>query len=346
MFEPKYQVSPQLLDTIKRIVVLVHELNKQQVGDVVLAQLRSEAQATSAYASTAIEGNPLPLTEVKRLLKSRPEHIRQSEREVLNYNQALLWLYQHQQFALAPTLLCELHRQVMAGLLPNELVGRWRREPVVVRDPRTGGAVYLAPDHQDVERLVDDLMAFVEAQRNVLDPLLLAGLFHKQCVIIHPFVDGNGRTTRLATNILLAGLGINFFPLLSFENYYNQNVTRYFQMVGVFGDYYELAPNLDFTPWLEYFAEGILDELLRLAQVLERRHGPGASSPAERLEVHHRLILAIIDEQGFVTDRDYAQRTARAKATRSLDFRKLIELGLIVRRGRGRSIYYQRTLNR
>jgi hypothetical protein len=131
--------------------------------------------------------------------------------------------------------------------------------------------------------------------------------------------------------------------LLSFENYYNQNVTRYFQLVGVYGDYYELAPNLDFTPWLEYFAEGILDELLRLKQALERRQGPGASSPAERLEAHHRLILQIIDEQGFVTDRDYAQRTTRAKATRSLDFRKLIELGLIVRRGRGRSVYYQRT---
>jgi hypothetical protein len=79
-----------------------------------------------------------------------------------------------------------------------------------------------------------------------------------------------------------------------------------------------------------------------LEQALERRQGPGISTPAERLEAHHQLILEIIDQQGFVTDRDYAQRTTRAKATRSLDFRKLIDLDLIVRKGRGRSVYYQR----
>ena len=170
---------------------------------------------------------------------------------------------------------------------------------------------------------------------------MLAGIFHKQFVIIHPFVDGNGRTARLATNILLARLGVNLFPLLSFENYYNQNVTRYFQMVGLFGDYYELAPTIDFTPWLEYFAEGILDELRRLSDQLEQqaRH---QKTPQTSLTSYHKQILDYIDEHGFITDKVYAGLTERAKATRSLDFRKLIELGLIERMGRGRNTYYRR----
>ena len=57
---------------------------------------------------------------------------------------------------------------------------------------------------------------------------------------------------------------------------------------------------------------------------------------------HHLAILAHIDEHGFITDREYARFTDRAKATRSLDFKKLIELGLLVREGKGRGTYYRR----
>ena len=338
MSQPIYQVSPVLLDTIKQVTILVHELNKRQVPEPRFAELRSEAMATSTYASTSIEGNPLPLTEVRRILKTEPAHLRQSEREVINYNRVLQELYQDQRQPLTATRLLEIHSGVVQGLLPKHQTGRWRQEPVVVHEPRSGGIVYLPPDQATVPQLMDELVTFVETQRIVLDPLLLAGIFHKQFVIIHPFVDGNGRTARLATNLLLAGLGVNLFHLLSFENYYNRNVSRYFQMVGLYGDYYTLAPTVDFTPWLEYFAEGILDELRRLEKQLQQQ----TMRPETRLASHHQLILAYVDQHGFITDRDYARLTERAKATRSLDFRHLIELGLLERKGTGRSTYYQR----
>lgn len=183
-----------------------------------------------------------------------------------------------------------------------------------------------------------ELLDFVQANQGVLDPILLAGLWHKQLVVIHPFVDGNGRTTRLAIKLLLAGLGLNTFNLFSFENYYNQNVTRYFENVGLFGNYYDLADNLDFTPWLEYFAEGILDELLRVQKQIESN----LAAPDTTLKPYHEAILAHIDENGFITDKAYARITERAKATRALDFKFLLELGLIERKGRGPSVYYQR----
>ena len=291
----------------------------------------------SIYASTSIEGNPLPLTEVKRLLKNQPQQARDSEREVLNYNQVLLMLHETEPTTITTDLLLTIHKGVMDGLLSEHQNGRFRQEPVVVHDPRSGEVVFLPPDWQAVPQLVDDLMLFVQANQGVLDPVLLAGLFHKQMVVIHPFVDGNGRTTRLATKQLLAGLGLDTFPLFSFETYYNQNVTRYFQKVGLFGDYNELVENLDFTPWLEYFADGILDELLRVQKLLDAR-----ATLDTALQPYHNAILAHIDTYGFITDKDYAQLTERAKATRALDFKKLLDLGLIERKGRGRGTYYQR----
>ncbi len=338
MFKPNFQISPFLLERIKQIAILVHELNKRAVSDVVLAQLQAEARAVSTFASTSIEGNPLPLTEVKRLLKQQPKQLRQTEREVVNYNRVLSDLNARSDLTLTKTLLLQIHGGVTEGLLPEHQSGRLRQGPVVVHEPRTREVAYLPPDHGDVEPLADALLAYVQANQGVMDPLLLAGIFHKQLVVIHPFVDGNGRTTRLATKILLSGLGLNLFNLFSFENQYNQNVSRYFQQVGVSGNYYDLVESLDFTPWLEYFAESILDELLRVQKEIEKNR----ATPATTLKPHHQQILAYLDAHGFITDREYAQLTDRAKATRTKDFNELIGLGLIERQGKGRGVFYQR----
>src|SRR3989338_8810948 len=89
MFAPKFNISDILLRNIKRMAVLTAELNSRSFSKTVLASFEKKANSLSAHASTSIEGNPLPLAEVKRLLKSNPENIRDTEREVLNYNRIL-----------------------------------------------------------------------------------------------------------------------------------------------------------------------------------------------------------------------------------------------------------------
>lgn len=340
MFAPRYTISHLLLGNIKRIAELVTELNHHSLPRTVLLDFSKDARAVSVHASTSIEGNPLPLTEVRRLLKSRPEHARDSEKEVLNYNQALEqldgWLSEKPEQALNLKHFLSIHKSVMKDLLPGIKCGKLRQEPVFVNDPRQHKTVYWPPDHQDVPQLMQELLSFVVQSQGQLDPLILAGLFHRQCLIIHPFIDGNGRTTRLATKLLLAQMGLNTFPLFSFERYYNQDVTRYFKQVGVLGDYYDLRDQIDFTAWLEYFTGGIIDELLRVQKELEQTSRTPENSPSPV----HDVILKQIREQGFITDKDYAKLTERAKATRILDFKRLLELGLIERKGKGKNIYY------
>ncbi len=340
MFKPKYTITNQLLTNIKHISVLVNELNNRHFSKTVLLEMEKVAREVSTFASTSIEGNPLPLTEVKKILKAKPANIRDSEREILNYNQALVELenqLKQKDFELNLATILTIHKQVTLGLLPKFEVGKLRRKPVVVRNPLTGKIVYLPPDVEQVNPLMSALLRYVRKAELTTDPLIVAGIFHKQMVIIHPFMDGNGRTTRLATKALLAKMGLNTFNLFSFENYYNKNVTKYFQMVGEYGDYNELKEKIDFTAWLEYFTEGIIDELLRVQKLLDKK----SVSPKTQLEPHHQLILKYIRKNGFIRDRDYARLTNRAKATRALDFRKLLDLGLIVRKGKGKLTYYQ-----
>ncbi len=339
MFNPKYTITNKLLSNIKYISLLVEELNNQRFPKVVLMDFEKKAREVSTFASTSIEGNPLPLTEVKKVLKNKPEYIRDSEREVLNYNEALEYLNTYckkDDADISVNLVLEIHKKVVNGLLPEYESGKLRKKPVVVNDPRSGKVVFLPPDHDKVEKLIKELVDFILENNDKVDSLILAGIFHKQMVIIHPFMDGNGRTTRLITKVLLAKMGLNTFNLFSFENYYNKNVTKYFQTVGEYGDYNELAENIDFSEWLEYFTEGIIDELLRVKKIVPKV----GHSPETRIEEYHIKLIEFIQKNGFITDRDYSKLTDRAKATRALDFQKLIELGFIKREGKGRSTYY------
>jgi Fic family protein len=340
MFEPKYVISAKLLENIKRISMLVYGLNRRRFSSVVLAEFIRRAHEISAHASTSIEGNPLPLTEVKKILKNHPRYIRDSEREVLNYNKALVWLddfTKKKTVKFDLSLVLKIHRAVMGGLISASCCGKLRGEHVFVNDPAKRETVYWPPDHQDVKLLIGDLFDYIGRSNGKVDPFILAGIFHRQFVVIHPFMDGNGRTVRLATKVLLSAIGLNTFNLFSFENYYNNDVSKYFENVGVKGNYYDIYNRIDFTAWLEYFTDGIIDELLSVSKVLSQK----SITPKTILMPHHKKILDYLKGHDFITDKIYSTLTQRAKPTRNQDFNRLIAMGLVERVGKGKATIYR-----
>ena len=362
-WQPEYTISHRLLSTIREIGESIGEIKTLRLSNQTIARLELDARELSTYSSTSIEGNPLPLTDVKRLLKNHKDAIRDTEREVLNYNRALQSLYasvRSGKFTLNVKTLQRVQQQVVDGLMDNPAhCGKLRNEPVVIRNPRkVDEVIFLPPDVKDVSSLITDLLAFAKASTGKIDPIILAGLFHRQCVIIHPFIDGNGRTTRLLTTAILGQGGLDLFEIFSFENYYNRNISRYFKAVGLTGDYYDLADNMGFTEWLEYFADGILDELRRIRKTLAAYSAADATpvnSPPDnktkeakpeykvtkpRLEPHHRSILNCIREHGSITQREYGAISTRSLASRKLDFDRLLKLDLIQAKGTGRGTYY------
>ena len=258
-----FSITNKLLSNIKRINSLIINLNSQKLSKPVLVRMKLSAREISSFASTSIEGNPLPLTEVKKILKNKPSDMRDSEQEVSNYNKSLIELEKltkRKKVKLSLELILDTQKRVTESLLPKHQSGKIRNVPIVINNPKEQKIVYLPPDAKDCNGLVVKLIDFIDKNEKLIDPLILAGIFHKQFVIIHPFADGNGRTTRLITTFLLAKMGLNTFNIFGFENFYNQNVTKYFENVGVFGNYYEIVNTVDFTKWLEYFTDGIIDE--------------------------------------------------------------------------------------
>jgi len=339
-WKPKYTISNKLLSTIREIGESLGELKSFHLTDHDLAKLEIEARELSSYASTSIEGNPLPLTDVKRLLKTKKENVRDTEREVLNYNKALQSIYadvRSGEFKLNIKTLEKIQGQVVSGLMDNPAhCGALREAPVIIRNPRkVDEIVFIPPDSKEVKALIKELLKFIEGNIGKIDLIILAGIFHRQCVIIHPFIDGNGRTIRLLTTAILGAAGLDLFEIFSFENYYNRNITRYFKAVGLEGDYYDLKDEIEFSDWLEYFADGILDELRRV-----RKTFPQQAGTKPRLEPHHRQILEYIEKHGSITQREYGSISSRSLASRKLDFDKLVKLNLITVEGTGRGTYY------
>jgi Fic family protein len=339
MWKPNYHISHKILGSIREIGEILGGIKALFVSEKTYTSLKYVARELSVFASTSIEGNPLALTDVKRILKNKPLHLRDTEKEIINYNKALEYVYtkvRDNSFILSLKEFQKIQSIVVDSLMEDQDdIGRIRKKPVIIRDPRYIDRItFIPPDAKDVKALTENLCEFVNLSKGSIDPIILAGLFHRQSVIIHPFMDGNGRTTRIITTALLGITGIDIFEIFSFENYYNQNVSSYFSHVGLQGDYYDYKESPDCTGWLEYFVDGILYELKRVQKNIL------SSTRSIRIPEHYNLILDYIKKHGNISQREYAKISARSLASRKKDFTHMAELGLVESKEGGRSRYY------
>jgi len=180
-WEPHYTITNKLLTTIREIGETIGEIRSFNLTGKALGKLEMSARELSSYASTSIEGNPLALTDVKRLLKTRKEHIRDTEREVLNYNTTLKRLQtkvQKRQFNLTIKTIENVQKQVIEGLMDNpEHCGKIRQDPVIIRNPRKlDEIVFIPPNAKDVQPLLKRLVDFINDNTHRIDPTILAGI--------------------------------------------------------------------------------------------------------------------------------------------------------------------------
>jgi Fic family protein len=160
------------------------------------------------YNSNAIEGNSLTLRETYLVLqegmtikaKSLKDHL-----EVKDHKEALDFLYElasHDSQTISEHLIRQLH-QLVVRETDTDWAGKYRTGMVII-----GGADHTPPDAVDVPRQMAELMRWLKQNDKKMHAVELAALLHHKIVHIHPFFDGNGRTARLAMNILLMRRGL------------------------------------------------------------------------------------------------------------------------------------------
>ena len=309
------------------------------------AFLRRSAVVKMAHTSTSIEGNLLEEYQVKEVAEGRKVRAAQDQvREVENYLLALKKvdeIYEKKSDFSASDVL-SVHKTVTNGLVDLEKSGNFRKGPVYIVNLLPRGdeeLAYTPPPSRDVERLVLDLLDWLELSKDT-HPLIRAGLFHYQFETIHPFTDGNGRVGRLLTLLHLYQSGWDFRRVLVLEEFYNRDRKRYYTALQT-GDTFEARKGVDLTNWLEYFVEGFLDEtakvkdqILALQTVGETGVGRNVLSGDELKIVDFVVTLGRITSEDVVDILKVPKRTAQAK------LKKLEDIGVLEKQGAGPSTYY------
>ncbi len=182
---------------------------------IALQKIKESLSVEWTYNSNSIEGNTLTLQETHLILKegitvkgkSLREHF-----EAHNHEKAIDYLYTlvKDDYVLRSIDILSLHGLVLRSI-EDDFAGRIRNGGV-----RIVGANFIPPNANKVSGLLDELIEFVNTNPMGLNDIVLSTIFHHKLVWIHPFFDGNGRTVRLAMNLLLMRSG--FPPAIILKN--------------------------------------------------------------------------------------------------------------------------------
>lgn len=324
-FRPNYTITPAITRALMRIEAAKEAVRLLPITPQLLATLRETARLVSTHYSTMIEGNRLTQEQVAQVLEQQ-EHFpgrERDEHEVLGYYAALEKV---EQLAAARNAITEhdvqkLHALVMAGGRNRVKHSPYRDGQNVIRDGRSGRIVYLPPEAKDVPTLMRDLVAWLaKSWKEDLPSPLRAGIAHYQFATIHPWYDGNGRTARLLTTLILHLGGYDLKGLYSLEEYYARKLGAYYDAltVGPSHNYYLGRAQTDITPWVEYFCAGVAESFENVRTQAEENAGATDLSPLLRkLDPRQRKALELFRESETITSRDIerlftvSQRMAR-----------------------------------
>ena len=253
-FEPRFTIRPRLLALVEQVAVLRERIQGAAVELSWIPALQKDTRARNGHASTAIEGNPLTLEQVRLLEEGRELSVvaARPQREVLNYFAGLRYVEKHaRKRTLRHEDIFELHRLLAASVMDQGEAGRYRTIAVRV-------GPHIPPVAAEVSGLMFELLQWWNGQSVELSPVLSSAILHYRFEWIHPFADGNGRTGRALALWELYRRGFDSHHIFSVDEYYWEDRPAYYAALDAVR-----REGGELTGWLEYAAEGLRQTLDR-----------------------------------------------------------------------------------
>ncbi|MET0944000.1 MAG: Fic family protein [Flavobacterium sp.] len=198
------KISTSLEKILKEIDILKDKLDTYRKFDSYKIKQALELEYT--FESNRIEGNTMTLRETDMVInegltisgKSMREHL-----EAINHQEAIGFIKDLMQKnnALNERDLLSIHNLILRGINPED-AGRYRKVQVMIQ-----GSSHMPPQPLMVAQEMEEYFIWYEINKNKLHPIILAAEMHERLVTIHPFIDGNGRTSRLIMNLILMQKG-------------------------------------------------------------------------------------------------------------------------------------------
>ncbi len=320
-YEPRFTITPGLLARVEAIAALRERILGAAVQVAWIPALQKDARVRNVHSSTAIEGNPLTLEDVRAVEEGAPLPVpARARREVLNYFAALRHIEQRaQQKRLAHEDILRLHAIMAGEVMDQGEAGRYRAMRVQV-----GG--YVPPPPEDVSGLMFELLEWWNEEAAALSPVLTSAIVHYRFEAIHPFADGNGRTGRALALWELYRRGFDSHHIFSVDEFYWEDRPRYYTALQtVQGRGGEL------TSWLEYTAEGLQQTLERVWRRIQEV--PVAGRAKLVLRPKQEKLLQLLRTRGGLAPQEIWDALRVSKQGAMDLIRPLMKAGLIRRVG-------------
>lgn len=321
-YVPQFTITPNLLSEVERIAALRERIQGAMVDLAWIPALQKDTRTRNVHASTAIEGNPLTLEQVRALEEGRELSASgtRPKREVINYFAGLRYVEKHvAKKNIRHADILQLH-QILAGeVMDQGEAGKYRMIAVRV-------GKYLPPPPDAVSGLMFELLEWWNTAAKKLSPVLSSAILHYRFESIHPFADGNGRTGRALALWELYRRGFDTHHIFSVDEYYWEDRPKYYaELDGV------RKAGEDMSSWLEYCTTG-------LRQTLERawlRIQTIQTTSTEKLVLRPRqeqLLHLLRDHGSMAPSEIWAALSVSRQGAMDL-LRPLLDAGLVEKLG-------------
>src|SRR5213078_474011 len=185
-YRPDYSITSRLLSEVEQIAALHERISAAAVQVPWIPALQKDTRIRNAHCSTAIEGNPLTMEQVRAIEEGRevPATTPRSQREVTNYFAGLRFVEKNaQRNAVTHAEVLKLHRIMAGAVMDQGTAGRYRTIRV-----RVGS--HIAPPPEQVQPMMSELLQWWNIHAARISPIVSSAIVHHQFETIHPFADG------------------------------------------------------------------------------------------------------------------------------------------------------------
>jgi len=316
-------------------------LEAATLSEAWIREMGHRALVREAHHTTHIEGTRLTLEQADRLLGGAavPEADPDDARELLNYRTAFEFVSEYLESGdpITEGLIRQIHKLLVDDVRGGAASpGEYRRIQNYVVNSATGETVYTPPPAHDITILMAELVGWLNTAAEI-HPVLVSGIAQFQLVHIHPFLDGNGRVSRLLSTLCLYRAGYDFKRLFTISEYYDRNRAAFYAAIRSVREH-----GMDLTGWLEYFVGGLSTQLVEVKERGERAMRRDVLVKGHRLSERQGRAVDHVLEHGGITIQTF-ESLCPDVSRRSLqrDLKALVDRGLLVAEGATNNLFYR-----
>jgi Fic family protein len=329
-YQPQFSITPALLARVERIAALRERILAATVEVPWIPALQKDTRTRNTHSSTAIEGNPLTLEQVRAVEEGReiPAVAARARREVVNYFAALSFVEKNaSKKTVSHEEILSLHKIMAGDVMDQGTAGRYRT--IAVRVGR-----HVPPPAGDVSGLMFELLAWWNKDAAKMSPVLSSAIVHYRFESIHPFADGNGRTGRALALWELYRRGFDTHHIFSVDEFYWEDRPRYYAALDAVRREGE-----DLTAWLEYAAEGLQVTLERIWTRVQKLSA-GSTRTKLVLRPKQEQLLRLLRDHKSMTPQEIWDALGVTKQGAIKLMQPLLDAGLVRRVGTRKSGRY------